>query len=140
MSDAPSSKHSIKVLVVDDEPSFTRMLERNLAAYEELEVKAVNESPEAGRIAPKFRPDIVLLDIQMPEVDGGDLARHLRGFSELAQTPILFISAMVSPKEAGGGLFRSGGEQFMAKPVNVELLVQAIYEMIGRTPPRKSRF
>ncbi|MGE9295596.1 MAG: response regulator, partial [Puniceicoccales bacterium] len=128
---------NIRLLLVDDEPGFTRMLERNLKKRGGFEVEVVNDSTLAARSARKFLPDLILLDIQMPGIDGGDLARHLRGFRELATTPILFVSAMVSPNESQQGLFVSGGEQFMAKPVDVDILLEAINQMVTQKSSRE---
>lgn len=122
----------IKVLLIDDEPAFTRLLTRNLQGREALSIEQVNDSEAALKLARSFMPDIILLDILMPKLDGGDLAQNIRMVPELAGIPIIFVSAMVSPKEAGKGLYESGGEQFMAKPVNIDALLAAIHDLTGK--------
>lgn len=115
-----------RVLLIDDEPSFTRMVKRNLESTGEYLVETVNESPLARQTAREFKPEIILLDVVMPEADGGDVATQLREDQRISGTPILFVSAMVSRRETANGFYQSGGEYFLAKPVSTGQLVQAI--------------
>lgn len=121
-----------RVLVVDDEPSFTRMLKLNLEQTGDYLVETVNESPQATIKAKTFAPHIVLLDVVMPEADGGDVASALRTRAATQDVPIIFISAMVSPKESNSGFYESGGEHFLAKPVNTETLCGAIETVLAK--------
>lgn len=116
----------IRILIIDDEPSFTRMVKLNMEATEKYAVRAVNESPQARQVAREFQPQVILLDIVMPEADGGDVAIQLRADPKLKDIPIIFVSAMVSRKESGSGFYNSGGEHFLSKPVSVETLEHAI--------------
>jgi CheY-like chemotaxis protein len=120
-----------RVLVVDDENSFTRMVKRNLEATGNYLVEAVNESVDAANRAKEFLPHVILLDIVMPQADGGDVANSLRTRSATRDIPIIFVSAMVSPKEAQRGFYESGGEHFLAKPVNTEVLSGAIETVLS---------
>ena len=120
-----------RVLVVDDENSFTRMVKRNLEATGNYLVEAVNESVDAANRAKEFLPHVILLDIVMPQADGGDVANSLRARSATRDIPIIFVSAMVSQKEAQRGFYESGGEHFLAKPVNTELLAGAIETVLS---------
>ncbi len=120
-----------RVLLVDDEPAFTRMVKRNLEAAGNYAVKAVNESPLAYNEACKFHPDIILLDVVMPQADGGDVATQIRNHPKTQHVPIIFVSAMVSRRESGEGFYESGGEHFIAKPVTTELLIHAIDQILG---------
>lgn len=120
-----------RVLLVDDEPAFTRMVKRNLEAAGNYAVKAINESLSAYTEACSFHPDIILLDVVMPQADGGDVATQLRNHPKTQHIPIIFVSAMVSRKESGEGFYESGGEHFIAKPVTTELLIHAIDQILG---------
>jgi CheY-like chemotaxis protein len=120
------AKDAKRVLVVDDEASFTRMVKLNLEGTGNYIVETVNESRKAIEVARQFAPDIVLLDVVMPEVDGGDVARELRARTATKAIPIIFVSAMVSQKESKKGFYQSGGEHFLAKPVDKETLCGAI--------------
>ena len=115
-----------RVLVIDDEASFTRMIKLNLEATGKYTVETLNESVRAFEVARNFTPDVILLDIVMPAADGGDVAAVLRKRSATKEIPIIFVSAMVSKRESHLGFYESGGEHFLAKPVDTELLCGAI--------------
>jgi CheY-like chemotaxis protein len=121
-----------RVLLIDDEASFTRMVKLNLEATGKYAVRVVNESPKAQQVANEFNPEIILLDVVMPEADGGDVAVQLRQHTITQDTPIIFVSAMVSRKESGSGFYESGGEHFLAKPVTTELLSSSIDSLLDR--------
>ncbi len=126
MTQVQIPKNCKRVLIVDDEESFTRMVKRNLERDMKYMVRAVNDSTEALATAREFHPDIIFLDIIMPGADGGDVAAQLRGDSQLRKVPIVFVSAMVSRKESAEGFYTSGGELFIAKPVNTGTLIRCI--------------
>ncbi|MGZ0657641.1 response regulator [Coraliomargarita sp. W4R53] len=126
------AKDARRVLVIDDEPSFTRMIKLNLEGTGNYVVETLNESRKALEVTKAFVPDIILLDVVMPEVDGGDVALNLRSRSATKNIPIIFVSAMVSQKESKRGFYQSGGEHFLAKPVDKDTLCGAI-EMVLST-------
>ena len=121
-----------RVLLIDDEASFTRMVKLNLEATGKYAVRVVNESPKSQQVANEFKPEIILLDVVMPEADGGDVAIQLRQHAITQDTPIIFVSAMVSRKESGSGFYESGGEHFLAKPVSTELLPSSIDSVLAK--------
>ena len=120
----------LRVLLIDDEAAFTRMVKLNLEAAGKYAVRVVNESPKTQQVANEFQPQIILLDVVMPEADGGDVAIQLRQHRITQDTPIIFVSAMVSRRESGSGLYESGGEHFLAKPVTTETLSNAIESVL----------
>jgi len=115
-----------RILVVDDEPAFTRMVKLSLEANMEYMVKQVNRSAEALSVAREFKPQLILLDVVMPEADGGDVASKFRADPALGDVPIVFVSAMVSRRESHGDMYVSGGERFLAKPVGAEDLKHCV--------------
>ena len=121
----------IRVLVIDDEASFTKMVKLNLETTGRHLVQAVNESRRAIDVARNFRPHVILLDVVMPEMDGGDVANNLRTRTATKNIPIIFVSAMVSQRESRAGFYESGGEHFLAKPVTTETLCGAIDKVLG---------
>ncbi len=131
MFEKKNNKKPIRILVIDDEPAFTRMVKLNMENAGNYIVETLNESPNARIVAKEFKPDIILLDVVMPEADGGDVATLIREGSTTKNIPILFVSAMVSRKESNQGLYESGGEHFLAKPVNAETLTHAISQILG---------
>jgi len=124
-----------RVLVIDDEPGFTKMIKLNLESTGQYRVETLNESRKANEVARDFQPHIILLDVVMPEADGGDVATSLRSRSLTKHIPIIFISAMVSQKESKSGLYESGGEHFLAKPVSTETLRGAIQTVLSSSSP-----
>ena len=114
-----------KILTVDDEASFTRLLKHALNRYE---IREENHSERALATAREFQPDLILLDVIMPGLDGGDLASLLRSDPALHRVPIVFLTAIVSPRETNGASRHVGGFPFIGKPVGAEALVCCIEE------------
>ena len=109
-----------RILVIDDEPGFTRMLKLNLEQTNRFEVRVVNWPEEALAAARAFQPDLVLLDVFMPRLSGGDVAAQLREQGGFTTLPIIFFTAAVqkSRVEEHGGVI--GGAPFIAKPATFE--------------------
>lgn len=114
-----------RLLIVDDESSFTRLLRLTLEGTGKFVVEEVNNGTKAVEVARYFKPDIIFLDVVMPEIDGGDVATKLRADPELAHVPIVFLTAIVSAKEASHQS-DIGGFPFLAKPVSVDTLAKAV--------------
>ena len=113
-----------RILVVDDEASFTRLLKLNLEQTGDYEVLVENAAPAALAAARRFKPDLILLDVMMPDMDGGTLAARLRESPSLESVPILFLTAAVKKEEVSTRHGSIGGFPFIAKPVDLdELLV-----------------
>jgi CheY-like chemotaxis protein len=121
-----------RILVVDDEPSVTRNLKLTLESSGGYEVLGENQAINALSAARFFRPDLILLDVMMPGMDGGDVAARLRADPLLRGTPILFLTALVSNEETDGHEMSSGAETFLAKPVDLSELRKTLEEHIRR--------
>jgi CheY-like chemotaxis protein len=115
----------IRILVIDDEAGFTRLLKLVLHQYE---IREENDARRAFETARAFRPDLILMDVIMPGIDGGNLAAKIKGDVLLKRVPIIFLTAVVSLHEAGGSAKHIGGFPFLAKPVSPEVLEQCIEE------------
>src|SRR6201996_5745309 len=102
-----------RLLIVDDESGFTRLLKLTLEKTGNFTVREENDGTRAWLVAREFRPDIVFLDIVMPKIDGGDVAQQIRSDPLLANVPIVFLTAIVSPKETRNEI---GGFPFLGKP------------------------
>lgn len=114
----------IRVLMVDDEEGFARLTKRNLEAVGGFVVETENRARQAVTTGRAFRPDIILLDVMMPDGDGGELAAKFAKFPDLKDVPILFLTAVIKGSELGnepGGMI--GGRFYIAKPVSTEDLV-----------------
>jgi CheY-like chemotaxis protein len=123
-----------RILIIDDEPGFTRMVKLNLEKTGEFEVREENRAPNALATAREFKPDLILLDVIMPTLDGGDVFAHLQKDRLLKGTPVVFLTATVTKDEAGRHGLNSGGALFLAKPVSVENLIHCIQEHLPKPP------
>jgi CheY-like chemotaxis protein len=117
-----------RILIIDDESGFTRMVKLNLEKTGFFEVREENKATYAMAAAREFKPDLILLDVIMPNMDGGDIAAHIKADRHLRDIPVVFLTATVSQREAGEAGMKSGGALFLAKPVSVENLIKCINE------------
>jgi two-component system OmpR family response regulator len=116
-----------RILIVDDEKSFTQLTRLALSDYEICEE---NNSTRALETAREFRPDLILLDVVMPDLDGGDIAAQLHADPILKRVPIVFLTALVTEKETEKRqLF--GGYPFISKPVPPERLAENIEKYLA---------
>ena len=127
-----------KILIVDDERSFTRMVKLNLEKTGFYEVREENRGTLALTAAREFLPDLILLDVIMPDRDGGDVLARLQADLDLRAIPVIFITAAVNKREAGDTGKLSGGSVFLAKPIGLKELVTAIESALFPTTPGES--
>ena len=115
-----------RILLVDDETSFTRLLKMNLEQTGDYQVREVNQGILALSAVEEFKPDLILMDVIMPDMDGGSIAGRLKDEGRLKDIPIIFLTAAVSKEEAYQTQGVIGGNMFIAKPVNLEKLLESI--------------
>jgi DNA-binding response OmpR family regulator len=121
-----------KILVVDDEQAMTRMLKRNLEATGRYDVRTENSGAAGVTAAREFQPDLILLDVMMPGIDGGEVAAKIKEDKRLANIPVVFLSAIIKKEETqptGGNI---GGLTFLAKPVKLDDLIICIENHLGK--------
>lgn len=105
-----------RILIVDDEPGSALLLESMLAHHPDLEVKTVTDSRLAERAFEDYEPDLVLLDLHMPQPDGLELLRRLRGMRDsLGFLPVIVLSADDS-RLARNSALGLGADEFINKP------------------------
>ncbi len=121
-----------KILVVDDEASLTRMLKRNLEATGKYEVREENTGTLAYATAQQFQPDLIFLDVMMPDMDGGSIARKILDDENLKHIPIVFLTAILEKEEAESTGSDIGGRTFLAKPVKFDDLIACIEKNLGK--------
>lgn len=128
-----------RVLVVDDEVGFTRLLKMNLEKSGQYEVMIENRSTKAILAAKLFKPDAIVLDIVMPEMDGGDVAAQIQADPQLGHTPIIMLTALVDQDETSpGAVAQAGAMNVLAKPVNLELLLECLHNVIKARDEEKA--
>ncbi len=121
-----------KILIIDDEKDFTAIVRLNLQSTNQYEVKEVNDSTEALSAAREFNPDLIILDILMPGIDGGSVARELKADELCRNIPIIFLTAAITEEEARTHAGIVGDHPFMAKPVTTCEIVARIEEYIKK--------
>ena len=119
----------VRVLVVDDEPTLAELLSMALR-YEGWEVRSAGDGMTAVRTAREFRPDAVVLDMMLPDIDGLEVLRRLRG--ETPEVPVLFLTAKDSVEDRVTGL-TAGGDDYVTKPFSLEELTARIRAVLRRT-------
>lgn len=115
-----------KILAVDDEPGITHMIKLNLEATGDYEVMEEHLGEKALSTARSYRPDLILLDVMMPDADGSDIAAAIREDPVLRHTKVVFLTAIVSPAEVAPDGSAISGNIFLAKPVRTEALIACI--------------
>lgn len=118
-----------KILAVDDEPNILMSLEFILE-MEGYEVHIARDGDEALEVAERVRPDLILLDVNMPRKDGYETCRILREREELAGTKVIMLTAKGQTLERKKGL-EVGADEYVTKPFSAEDLLEKISAMIG---------
>lgn len=117
-------KNNHKILVIDDEPEITDIVKAFLtnAGYQ---VMVENSPVNAVERAKKFRPNLVLLDIMMPFMDGYEVCSALKKDTQTTDIPVLFLTGKDATDD-NGRVFESGGDLFVKKPFSCERLLQMV--------------
>ncbi|MFE0087440.1 response regulator transcription factor [Streptomyces sp. NPDC058991] len=118
----------VRVLVVDDEASLTELLSMALR-YEGWEVRSAGDGAGAVRAARAFRPDAVVLDVMLPDLDGLTVLGRIR--RELPHVPVLFLTARDAVEDRIAGL-TAGGDDYVTKPFSLEEVVARLRGLIRR--------
>ena len=116
-----------RILVVDDDRDGTRLIKILLEKINHYLVLEENDAAKAHETARDFRPDLILLDIMMPQIDGVDIAAQIDADPELQRTPIIFLTALATDAEAKAGISFQG-HPVLAKPINILELINRIEE------------
>lgn len=120
-----------RILLVDDEANFTHLVRMNLEATGQYEVRVEDQGKMAAPAAEAFHPDLVLLDVVMPDMDGAAVAQQFKTNPALQRIPIVFLTAIVSRREVqttGGTI---GDHTFLPKPISVQELIQGIERQLA---------
>jgi CheY-like chemotaxis protein len=121
-----------KILLIDDEDDFRFFVKGNLENTEEFQVFEAASGKEGIEIATGEKPDLILLDISMPEMSGEEVAKRLSKIPETTKIPILFFTALVTKNEVDEGeISNIAGHKFLAKPIATKQLVEAINNTLG---------
>jgi DNA-binding response OmpR family regulator len=118
----------IKVLVIDDDVAITELLSMLLKTHG-FDAITTNSGKEGVQLAKEKLPNVVLLDLMMPDLDGWEVCKAIRSFSNL---PILILSALNDPRMVASVL-DSGADDFLVKPVPSSILIAHLRRLVRRT-------
>ncbi len=119
-----------KILIVDDEPDILEFLQYNLKK-EGYAVVTANDGKQAIEVAEREKPNLIILDIMMPELDGVETCRILRGRKEFAMTPVAFLTARDEDFSQITAL-DVGGDDYITKPIKPRVLISRINALLRR--------
>jgi two-component system alkaline phosphatase synthesis response regulator PhoP len=122
---------SAKILVVDDEPDILEILRYNLQK-EGYEVLSASDGEEGLRVAEREHPDLIILDIMMPKMDGVELCRQLRSRPAFSKTLIAFLTAREEDYSQIAAL-EGGGDDYITKPIRPRVLLSRIKALLRRS-------
>ncbi len=131
MATAKIKINTAKILVIDDEPEITEIIQTFLENVG-YTVMAENSAVMGVERARNFKPDLILLDISMPFMDGYDVCRELKKAAATAGIPVVFLSGK-DAKEDAGRSFQSGGDMFIKKPFSCERLLDIVRVVLTST-------
>ncbi len=129
-----SAANGVRVLVVDDEPTLAELVTMALR-YEGWEVRSAGNGMTAVRLARDFRPDVVVLDVMLPDLSGLDVLRRLR--EHTPNLPVLFLTAKDAVEDRIAGL-TAGGDDYVTKPFSLEEVVLRLRALLRRTQVAES--
>jgi CheY-like chemotaxis protein len=125
-----------KVLVVDDDPTIRRILNRLLTSRFKAVVVEARNGEEGFAVAAAEGPDLILIDVSMPEVDGPTLLARLRQDTRFASTPVITISAEVE-RDVVLRMIELGVEDYISKPLSIPNVEQRLGRVLGGLPARR---
>jgi DNA-binding response OmpR family regulator len=119
-----------RILVIDDSTDITDPLKLYLERTGTFEVRVEREGSKGLQAAREFRPDLILLDVMMPDMDGGDVAAEIDEDQELKQTPIVFLTASVTRTEMTevGSI---GGRPILSKLMTLSEIIDYLKKRLG---------
>jgi DNA-binding response OmpR family regulator len=120
-----------KILIVDDDKSATALLSK-IMMLEGYDSVVVNESPKTLEVAAEAKPDLFLLDLMMPDLNGFELCKLLRADIRFSHTPIVIVSAMDDSISRAAAL-KAGADDYVSKPFLPDDLIQRIKSLIEKS-------
>ena len=123
------------VMVVDDEQDALDLIERVLSE-ENVDIVKVSNATEAGLKVAQLTPDLILLDFLMPEVNGFEVCKALRGNEQTRDIPIMAVTCLTKEEDIER-IFEVGADEYLAKPFKVDDLLEKVRELLAREESRK---
>ncbi len=122
-----------KVLLVDDDVELVELMTKVLEEDGRFEIRTANTGFDAGMLVKEYRPDMIVLDVMLPDINGKEVCHRVRGDHTLEDVRILCISGMVEEDKIAD-LMTSGANEFLQKPFEVEQLVELMCKQLDVEP------
>lgn len=124
-----------KILVIDDEENFCNLVKKNIEKTDEFEVQVATNGEDGIKLAKEIKPDLILLDVVMPGMDGADVISLIRGDKNIKDTPVVFLTAIVREEEANSRTNFTMGYSLLAKTATVGELIACIKKNAKSSAP-----
>ena len=118
-----------RVLIVDDDEDLVELIADHLERDSRFEIRTANNGFDAGMMVKEYRPDIIVLDVMLPDINGKEVCQRVRSDKTMEDTRIICISGMVEEDKVAD-LRDAGADDFMHKPFEVEKLIDRICELL----------
>jgi len=118
-----------KALVVDDDPELVSLIRDVLESDGRFEVRVANNGFDAGMLTKEYRPDIIVLDVMLPDINGKEVCQRVRSDPTMDDVKIICISGMVEQDKVAD-LKEAGANDFLQKPFEVETLLERVCELL----------
>ncbi len=125
-----------KVLIVDDDQELVELITEVLERDGRFEVRVANNGFDAGMMVKEYRPDIIVLDIMLPDINGREVCQRVRGDKTMDDVKIICISGMVE-EDRVAELRAAGADDFMHKPFEVERLLDRMCQLLDMEVPAR---
>lgn len=122
-----------RALVVDDDEELVELIRDVIESDNRFEVRTANNGFEAGMTVKEYRPDIIVLDVMLPDINGKEVCELVRSDSTLDDVQIICISGMVEADKIKD-LKAAGANEFMQKPFEVDALIERVYKLLDMEP------
>lgn len=123
-------KKNISILIVDDEPDILEILSYNLS-NEGYSIETADNGAKAVKIAKKIKPQLIILDVMMPEMDGIEACEQIRKIKSLEETVIAFLTARGEDYSMVAG-FEAGADDYITKPIKPKVLISKVKALLRR--------
>jgi len=120
-----------KIAVIDDEETLCGLIKLNLESTGRFEVMTASDPREGIKMVRSFRPDMILLDLMMPYMEGSEVAEKFMEFPETKDIPIVFLTALAERSRVEANAGNIAGREFLAKPITTSELVRKIDMVLG---------